>query len=291
MVTDLNNGDGGRTGAGRFLRLLDRVCRGEVLGLYIVGSGALDAWRLGHSDIDVIAVMADTCQLRPRKLWLLRAVSGASEAADALLHRRPIKSGTVNASFVRGGDLAKRVEDIEPLGSFVGLQVWPAKAFDVNPVMWFVLATKGIAMRGQEGTELGLLINETERREWTKANLLTYWKPWAEKVLSSGKFPRMHFARGLEWGVSGASRMHCTIQTGDVISKRASLTYAQQTFDSRWTEVIDLAISHSEGLPLSTNQHEHKTLARTAAGFVLHVIADTQTESMHSALRITPPTE
>jgi hypothetical protein len=162
-----------------------------------------------------------------------------------------------------------------PLGSFVGLRVWPKKAFDVNPVMWFVLATKGIAMRGPEGSELELAINEAERREWTKANLLAYWKPWAEGVLASGEFPRMHFARGLEWGVSGVSRMHCTIQTGDVISKRASLTYAAQTFDSHWAAVIELAIAHSEGRPLKINRQEHKTLARLTADFVLHVIAST----------------
>jgi hypothetical protein len=276
MGTAESDGDRGRAASSRFLKLLDRVCPGQVVGLYVVGSGALDAWRVGHSDVDVTAVMSDDCRLSVAKLWLLRLASGAIEATDALLHRRPIKSGTLNASFVKMGDLGKRVSDITPIGSFVGLQVWPNKAFDVNPVMWFVLARHGIAIRGLEGAELGLVIDDSERREWTKANLVSYWKPWAERVLVTGKFPGMRFGRGVEWGVSGASRMHCTIRTGGVISKRASLDYATQTFDPRWGPVVELAKAHSEGRPLPIDEPEYKAFACAAAEFVLHIIADTK---------------
>ena len=161
-----------------------------------------------------------------------------------------------------------------PLGSFVGLKVSTNKAFDINPVMWFVLERYGIALRGPNSAQLGLIVDEHEKRDWTKANLLAYWRPWAEAVRSKEEFPNMSFARGLEWGVSGVSRMHCTVRTGNVISKRAALDYAKETFDSTWEPVIRLAIAHRDGGPFRVREEEKPVLVRATANFVLSVIDD-----------------
>jgi hypothetical protein len=275
MMTDRPTGnDGGRAGAGRFLRLLDVLCPNQIVGLYIVGSGALGAWRSGGSDIDVIVVICDDAKLRYLKLVLLRGISGAIEAVAALLHRRPVRSGTVNASFVSEGDLRKPVSTIVPLGSFVGLSVSTNKAFDINPVMWFVLERNGIALRGPSAAELGLIVDERERKDWTKANLLAYWKPWAQAVRSNAEFPNMSFARGLEWGVSGVGRMHCTVRTGNVISKRAALDYARETFDPKWDQIIGLAVAHRDCQSITASTDEKQSLACATADFVLFVIND-----------------
>jgi Domain of unknown function (DUF4111) len=274
VVNRQKDSDAGRAGAGRFLRLLDLRCPNQIAGLYIVGSGALGAWRLGGSDIDVIVGTHDQAKLTYGKLVLLRGISGAIEAVAALLHRRPVRSGTVNASFVTEGDLGKPVSTIVPLGSFVGLKVSTNKAFDINPVMWFVLERYGIALRGPNSAQLGLIVDEHERKEWTKANLLAYWKPWAEAVRSKEEFPSMSFDRGLEWGVSGVSRMHCTVRTGNVISKRAALDYASETFDPRWEPVIRLATAQRDGEPNRTREVEKPALVRSTADFVSFVIND-----------------
>ena len=51
------------TALGTYLDVVDSCAPGLVEGLYVVGSFALDDWRPGHSDIDIVAVTAECAQV------------------------------------------------------------------------------------------------------------------------------------------------------------------------------------------------------------------------------------
>ena len=68
---------------------------------------------------------------------------------------------------------------------FVPLLAPVAVAFDVNPVVWKVLSQRGICVRGPEPETLGLEPEMETLRDWNISNLETYWRPWAQQILSA----------------------------------------------------------------------------------------------------------
>jgi len=40
------------------------------------------------------------------------------------------------------------------------------------------------------------------------------------------------------WGVLGVSRLHCTLATGDIVSKYAAGLHARETLPTRWHRIV-----------------------------------------------------
>ncbi|MDQ3106330.1 MAG: nucleotidyltransferase domain-containing protein [Actinomycetota bacterium] len=255
----------------RYLRLVDRLLPGRVVGLYVVGSVALGAYRRARSDIDLVVVCdGDLSAAEQRKVRAVQWMSSVRTAPPALLRADLSVPGTVNATYVRSADLTKPVTSIEPLCTHVGHQFLTGEGFDVNPVQWKTLADHGIAVRGDEPSRLGLDPEPGALREWNLRNLHGYWKPFAERLAARGPGPGHRFRPRwiTAWGVLGAPRLHHTIATGEVISKEAAGEYALATFDQRWHPVIE------EGLGYWREETERPLERRwdDTAAFVLEVV-------------------
>jgi hypothetical protein len=52
-----------------------------------------------------------------------------------------------------------------------------------------------------------------------------------------------------EWGVLGVTRLHATLATGDIISKRGAGDYALDRFGGEWYEIVEEAIRIRERHP------------------------------------------
>jgi Domain of unknown function (DUF4111)/Nucleotidyltransferase domain len=267
--------DEARRRVDRYLRHVDRFLPGRVLGLYVVGSAALDAYRPGHSDLDVVAVTdgafgADDL----RRLRLVHVAAGAGSAARSLVRGRLRIPGTVNAVYVAAGDLSLPVTTIVPVASHVGHEFHAGRGFDVNPVVWSVLATRGIPVRGPDPASLGLDPQPGALRDWNLTNLQDYWAPWAVGVLARPRARRLGARWLVSWGVLGAPRLHCTIATGEVVSKEAAGEYALATFDDRWRPVIEEGLAYRTGGPSPGHFASLTARAHEAGRFVQEVVAD-----------------
>jgi hypothetical protein len=262
--------------AQRYLRQLDRLLPGAVVGLYVVGSVALGGYRRRRSDLDFVGVLDSGIEREcVARLRIGHAVSGLATGLRAFAEGRSPLTGALNGVFIRESDLARPVTQIRPVASQVGTEFRSGRAgSDLSPVAWKVLSEKGIPIRGPRPSALDLCPEPERLRSWTAGNLDTYWRPWVERVTRS---PVRRFAvrprYWTAWGVLGVPRLHCTIATGEVISKEAAGEYALNEFAPRWRPLIEEALGYwreePEHLPLSAGQR-----ARMTTEFVASVVED-----------------
>ena len=217
-----------RTAIAAYLRDADRLIPGQLAGCYLVGSTALGAYRPGRSDIDLIAVLESGPLTGARLLRRLRALHLAQAprvlgraAGTGRLH------ATCNVAFVAAEQMPRPVTSIEPTGSHNGHEFFAGAAFDVNPVMWQVLAERGITLRGPAPRHWDVDPEPTRLAGWNARNLGEYWTAQLERI-RTGNSP-LH-PRAVEWSVLGPLRLHATIATGQVLSKDEAGAYGQQLF-------------------------------------------------------------
>ncbi len=271
---------------GRYLALADRLLPGRVVGLHVVGSTALGAYREARSDIDVIAVLdrrLEAAELRRLKALIVGA--GVRSGAPQLLRGRVSLPGVVNAAFVVADDLHKPVTTIDPVASHAGHSISIDRAFDVNPVVWKTFAERGITVRGEDASSLRLDPEPDRLVAWNRSNLTAYWKPWAEAALEgrsrngSGGI-RLALTPGwlAAWGAMGPARLHRTIATGDVISKEAAAGYARETFGPEHRPVIDEALAYwrQERSLDRAAFPKRRDLVRAAGKLAIDVIEDAE---------------
>lgn len=258
----------------RYLAGVDRLLPGAVTGFYLVGSVALGAYREQRSDIDFVAIVdgdvgaGELRRLRAQHLW-----SGLGTGVVALGRRRSPLTGTCNGVFIHRADLASPVSEITPAAAQIGhsFTTGPVGS-DVSPVAWKVLGERGIAVRGAEPSELGLDPQPERLVQWNLDNLERYWRPWATSTgRTSQTWFRLRPRWSTAWGVLGAPRLHCTITTGEVVSKEAAGEYALDVFPQRFHPLIGDALAYWRQEPSLLRCSPNERRARTSE-FVLAVI-------------------
>ena len=188
----------------------DEVAPGLIEGLYVVGSVALDDWR-PHSDIDVVAVVADASD---------PDLFGDLEAAQALVRDRVTVA--VDGPYVAWGDLVVPPAAVHRPSVLDGEYHVDGESFEINPVVWYTLATYGLTLRGDPADRLGVHVDPVDRRSWVGENLQTYWQGVGERLATAIEADdTSETADGavLEWVALGVARMLYTWETGDVASK------------------------------------------------------------------------
>lgn len=259
----------------RYLRVADRVLPERVVGFYVVGSTALGAYNPDHSDIDVVVVLdRDLDGGDIRRLRLLHLTAGAIALPRAIVRRQPAIPGTINAAFVRAGDLSQPVSTIEPVAAHTGHQFAVGRAFDVNPVVWKILAERGIAVRGPEPATLGLQPEPELLRAWNLQNLDTYWRGWGRKAAAGRRldWQGLRDRWAVAWGVLGVTRLHYTVASGEIIAKEAAGEHALATFDAEWHPIIREALAYLRDQPPLPDFADRRSRTHRAGEFVLHVV-------------------
>ncbi len=196
----------------------DEAAPGVIEGLYAVGSVALDDWT-PHSDIDVVAVVADPSD---------PDLAGDLAAAQVLVRDRV--SIAVDGPYVAWGDLVVPPMAVQRPWVVDGEYRVDGEAFEINPVVWYTLATRGIALRGDRADRLGVHVDLVERRTWVGENLQTYWRGVGDRLAAAiGADRTRETADGavLEWVALGVARMLYTWETGDVASKSGAGRWAR----------------------------------------------------------------
>ena len=199
-----------------WLRVHDEVAPGTIEGLYLVGSVALGDWT-PHSDIDVVAVVADPAD---PDLFDDLAAAQASIVSDI----------SIDGPYVAWGDLVVPPMAVHRPWVLDGEYHVDGESFEINPVTWYTLAAHGITMRGEHPDRIGVFVDETERRLFVRENLQTYWRGVGER-LAAGIEASDEAEIGsevLEWVALGVARMLYTWETGEVLSKSAAGRWAAE---------------------------------------------------------------
>jgi hypothetical protein len=194
----------------------DDAAPGLIEGLYVVGSVALGDWT-PHSDIDVVAVVADPSD---------PDLSGELAAAHELV--REWLEIAIDGPYVAWGDLVVPPVAVQRPWVLDREYHVDGEAFEINPVTWYTLATYGIAVRGEPRDRLGVYVDVADRRSWVAENLDTYWRGVAD-ALAAGVADSDESDWGgeiLEWVALGVARMLYTFETGDVTSKSGAGRWA-----------------------------------------------------------------
>ena len=194
----------------------DEVAPGTIEGLYVVGSVALGDWT-PHSDIDVVAVVAD-----PSDPDLFADLA----AAHTLVRDRV--SIAVDGPYIAWGDLVVPAMAVQRPWVLDGEYHVDGESFEINPVTWYTVAAYGIAVRGVQPSHIGVVSALEERRTWVTENLDTYWRGVAEALAAGlAESPEEEWGGEiLEWVALGVARMLYTFETGDVISKSGAGRWA-----------------------------------------------------------------
>jgi hypothetical protein len=202
---------------GAWLDAHDEVAPGSVEGLYLVGSVALADWT-PHSDIDVVAVVAD-----PSDPELFDDLA----AAQALVRERV--GVAVDGPYVAWGDLVVPPMALHRPWVLDGRYHVDGESFEINPVTWYTLATRGVAVRGDDPSTIGVFVDAADRRSFVRENLGTYWSGVGERLAAAIEADATSTTADgavLEWVALGVARMLYTWETGDVTSKSAAGTWA-----------------------------------------------------------------
>ncbi len=199
-----------------WLRVHDEVAPGAIEGLYLVGSVALDDWT-PHSDIDVIAVVAD-----PSEPDLFDELAAAHAALDSDI--------PIDGPYVAWGDLVVPPMALHRPWVLDGEYHVDGESFEINPVTWYTLAARGITMRGERADRIGVFIDDAERRLFVRENLQTYWRGVGERLAAGleASDETEYGSEVLEWVALGVARMLYTWETGDVASKSAAGRWAAE---------------------------------------------------------------
>lgn len=216
----------------RYLSLVDQQAPGLVEGCYLTGSVALDDYRPGVSDVDFVTVTR-----QPLSGEALVAVGRAHTA----LGDGPAPS--LDGWYVTWDDLAH-----DPAAAGQRPRVHEGR-FDpdgnaADPITWQILATRGVAVRGPGREQVEVLVDRELLAGWLHGNLDSYWRPWLRRSRRLLSRPGVASLTpwGPVWGVLGVSRIHCTLATGEIVSKRRAGEYAQESFDPRWRRIVTEAL-------------------------------------------------
>jgi hypothetical protein len=219
-----------------YLATLDEHLPGRVTGVYGYGSLALDDWRPGISDLDLLVLTEGA--LGAAELDTLAAVHAALPAApqlDVVYGPRSWLAGPELPDDERAAPhhLAGTLHRDTPCGQ-------------LTPVLWLTLARYGRVFRGGP---LELAVDPGRVRDYNLDNLRGYWHreaQWPAALLAdadpTGEVP----AEPVLWLVLGPPRLHFTLATGDVISKTGAGGYLAAQFP-HWAELAGRAVAHRAG--------------------------------------------
>lgn len=213
-------------------QLLQDAFGADTIGLYLVGSAALDDFQPGRSDIDTITVIA-------------RPFAEVDHAALREIHRVIVTrfpQTHYDTTYIPIAWLSTLPEprSVTPFSVNGELRL-DQPAGQVHPVQWIELAYHGIRCFGPEISELPIITDRTAARDYVRGNLAGYWDGQvsaihaalnANRVIEAGAL-----AEAVTWMVLGAPRLAAFLERGSIISK----SEAAHWLASRYPESRGLA--------------------------------------------------
>jgi len=208
-----------------YFELLESALPDRITGFYLTGSLALNDYQPGKSDLDFVAV-GDFPFTKPELLAL--------ETIHAGLAARDLKP-ELDGIYVTGLELRNSPLPVSA-PYWLGNHFHESGAFNANPVTWHTLRHHPLAIRGPRHPKIHA--DGPELRRWCRKNLTDYWSLWIRRAEQNIQGLS---AQDISWGVTGITRLHATIDTGEIISKSQAAEYALRHFPPELSPILETA--------------------------------------------------
>jgi len=203
-----------------YLDAADERVPGLVTGVYGYGSLALDDWRPGVSDVDLLIITSRPCSAAD-----LDALESAHTAIPA---SPPLDVVYVPASWL---ELSPLPDDQRATPYWLeGVLHRDEECGLLTPVMWSQVTRYGQVFRGKP---LTVAVDPERVRRYNLENLRSYWATfpgWLRTSLSEADPGAPFDPTMLAWVVLGPPRLHYTLATGDITSKAGAGGYLAGQF-------------------------------------------------------------
>jgi hypothetical protein len=218
---------------------------GLMVGMYLHGSLALDAFTPEFSDIDFIAVTSRRCT--DGDVEHLAAIHQAVERT----HPQPALQG----SYLQACDLGKFEDTIEPQPCYSDGVLRPSGHHDINAVTWWLLKNRGVVIVGTDPKELSFSVDWDRLTADMKINLNTYWVRFTH---DPARIAWLLSDYGIQWTVLGVLRQYYTFTEKSITSKASAGEYALKHLPVKWHKLVQEA--------LNIRNRNHATLYRSRLG-------------------------
>jgi hypothetical protein len=216
-----------------YLKLIDSLLPGLVVGFSVTGSIPLGDYRPGRSDIDGVVIVSEPV-----------TDPAVVEPVHAKLPERPY----FDVTYLTADALAAPPDHRQPaVYTIDGEFRDPAVVGPVTPVLWSELARQSIPVRATPG--LAVLDDHQALVDHTRANLTSYWQPQLDRLEQyAASLPGDQELEGsiVPWYVLGIPRLHALLATGNIISKTAAGEHAAAVFPT-YADLCTRALNHRSG--------------------------------------------
>ncbi len=207
-------------------------------GFYLHGSIALDAYINGSSDVDFISVVN-------------KSLTAQDVEVISALHKklnRKYKDTGMDGCYLFVEDIGKKQSEVKGcLHVNEGRTNWGNDT--INPITWWILKNKGIAILGPDVATYNFNVDERVLDEYVLENMNSYWSSRLKKIKKYKAFliPNKLVDLEVEWSITGILRQFYTLQEHDIVSKIDACKYAMHHLPKEFHNIINEAISIREG--------------------------------------------
>lgn len=232
--------------------------------VYIQGSIALGAYVENSSDIDFIVIT--NRRLVEREAIVLSEIH--SKIANQY------KNPELDGVYIVRRDLGRLNLGDEKYLNYNSGKLNFSSNFD--PIMWWILQTKGIKIVGTEQTAFDFDIHSKHLLSYVTENMNSYWAQRVQKMESSitelYKLPAEEIDYEIEWTVLGLLRQFYTLKEHDIISKRSAGEYALLHLPNEWHPIIKEAITIRKGekMNIFTSDKERIETTIRFSKYIIH---------------------
>lgn len=239
-----------------YMTLLNERLPNTLVGLYLHGSIALDAYVEHSSDIDFLTIINHRLS--------------TSEAAVLYEIHQSITSSSkpeMDGHYLLQEEIGSQAE-----GLYYNRGQLQDKTV-VNPVTWWILKNKGIAVFGEE---LNIAVDRMDLLSYVSENMNTYWADRIRKVEDSDpilQLPKEILDEEIQWSILGILRQYYTLREHDIISKLGAGEYALEHVPEEWHTIINEAAQIRNGMRQTVFESEQKRL-NTASSFMEYILKE-----------------
>ncbi len=247
-----------------YIALVNERLPNTLEGLYIQGSIALGAYVENSSDIDFITIT------NRRLLEADAMVLSEIHSTIASQNKNPEMDGV----YIMREDVGRL-----NLGNDNYLNYNSGKISyrsDFDPIIWWILKTRGIRILGPERHALIFNIHLRHLVSYVNENMNTYWAQRVQRMETSitelYNLPAENIDYEIEWTVLGLLRQFYTLKEHDIISKLDAGEYALLHLPVEWHPIIKEAmnIRKVEKEMIFTSDKERINMAIRFSKYIIH---------------------
>lgn len=239
-----------------YMTLFNERLPNTLVGLYLHGSIALDAFVENSSDIDFLTIIHHRLS--------------TSEAAVLYEIHQSIASSSkpeMDGHYLIQEEIGSQAEGLYYNGGQLHDKIV------VNPVTWWILKNKGIPVLGEE---LNIAVERMELLSYVSENMNTYWADRIRKVEDSDPIlllPKEFLNEEIQWSILGILRQYYTLREHDIISKLGAGEYALEHVPEEWHNIINEATQIRNGTGQTFFESEKKRID-TASSFMEYILKE-----------------